>query len=205
MKRRRAGKKHPGQQSRRRFGFQRFLDDERAKLDLAAGGEHVFAKGQYAPWRREMSGAFRDLAPEVRQNYGTELRIRRTSRQGQRELVEKIHERDVDESVTSEGWGMQSSRRPLALPTFSSLLEEVTSSTSLRSMAEDMEAFAMEKLGKRSISNYTVDPNSMPEFDTKKVSATRKAEKTCDEKHLGVCSSHPRIGNIKKVARNLFL
>ena len=119
MARKRAGQRgNDGQQCLRRFGFEAFVQEERAKLDLVAGGVHKFEKGEWRFWKQSLSNEFKALPQEVRQNYGRD-RVGAVPRQpesrGRAERYEKMPDRNLDECVTSVGLRMQSPRRPVAL------------------------------------------------------------------------------------------
>ena len=199
LRRRRAHKRDKRKSSGRNFWFNHFVEDERDKLNIAAGGVHVFKGGDYVKWQRALAQQWRRFCPEVRQTYCGDHRLTSSSqRPNHPSMKEQLPERTLDERVTSVGLGMQSCQTPVALPEFSKLLSEATSTSALRTMADEVRAHADRELGQRSLSNFTVDPNNMKPFDKLVVSSRRKMDKACDERHPGICKSSPHCARTKK-------
>ena len=116
-------------------------------------------KGLQGLWKKDLYDEFKALPEEVRKNYGryrVGAVLRQPESRGRAERDEKMPDRNLDECVTPVGLRMQSSRRPVALSMFLKMLNTATTTTSLRSMSDEVEAYADHTLGRRSLGNFTM-------------------------------------------------
>ena len=192
---------------KRRFVYQVFVDEEREKLKIAQPG-HVFQKGQYPVWKKQLVGQFMALPPSERQRLDDKARTLNNNgaRRGARRNARVASEHAVHDEATiaTSNWGMQSSHRPLALPLLSSFLDSFEGvGNGLEVLEQASKVRANELLRRRAPSKCVIGPDDTLPFDPDAVGAERKASMSCWGRHPGLCKEHRDFRQAHRLGLNL--